>query len=111
MTFEAHSTIQRTPHDGENPYAQISRSLIRDENASPLFRFMMVFLLSQKDGWRISPKQVVNNFKPHGIGRDKVYSLFKEGVELGYIMKEEYLTPKNLKRIRFYISENPKFKK
>lgn len=111
MSFEPTATIQRAPHDGENPYAQISRALIRDEKASPLLRFMLIFLLSQKDGWKITPKQVINHFKDHGIGRDKVYKLFNEGIELGYILKEEYISSNNLKRTRYVISEHPKFKK
>lgn len=110
MSFEHFTTITRAPHDGENPYAQISRALIRDEAASPLLRFMLIFLLSQKDGWKIKPAHLIKLMKPHGIGKDKVYSLFNEGIELGYIERHEWLE-KGLKRTSYCISESPIFKK
>lgn len=110
MSFDSCTTIERCPHDAENPYAQISRALIRDENASPLLRFVLIFLLSQKDGWKIKPGQLIKLMKPHGIGKDKVYGIFNEGIELGYIEKQSWLE-RGLKRTGFRISETPKFKK
>ncbi len=110
MTFDPATTIERCPHDQENPYAQISRELIRDENISPTLRWMLIYLLSNKDGWKINPRQIINHLKTQGIGERKVYSVFREGIEAGYIERFTVLE-NNLSRVRYRISETPKFKK
>lgn len=110
MTFDPDATIERCPHDEENPYAQISRALIRDENISPMLRWLLIYLLSNEDGWKISPRQIINHLKPQGIGRKKVYSLFNEGIEAGYIERFTVLE-NNLTRVNYRISEQAKFKK
>jgi hypothetical protein len=103
-------TIQRCPHDKENPYAQISRDLIRDESISPECRWLIIYLLSMSDNWSIRIKQLIAHLKPH-IGRDKVYRLINQAIEAGY-MKKEIDREGNLNRgIRYFVSESPKFKK
>ena len=103
--------IERCPHDQENPYAQINRNLIRDESLHPSVTWMLIYLLSMKDGWKITPKQIINHVKGHlGCGRDKVYDWIKQACEAGYMKKEEWLDG-NLKRYRYLLSEHPKFKK
>ncbi len=102
-------SIQRCPHDEENPYAQISNELIRDQNISPNCRWLIIYLLSNKGNWRIKIAQVVNHLKGH-IGKDKVYKIVDEAIYAGYMMREQY-TYKNLKRYRYFVSEKAKFKK
>ena len=103
--------IQRCPHDKENPYAQTSRALIRDPNIPPSVCWMLIYLLSMKDGWKISPKQIINHVKGHrGCGRDCVYTWIKIACELGY-MKKEVRYENNLTRYYYLVSEYPKFKK
>lgn len=109
MNSQDHSTIERCPHDAQNPYAQISRNLIRDASISPECRWLLIYLLSNSDGWSIKPKQIYAHLKGF-IGKDKVYDLLNEGVDAGYIKRESYIE-KNLKRYRYYLSETPKFKK
>ncbi len=101
--------IERCPHDKENPYLQVNRELIRDKSISPACRWLIIYLLANKDGWRINAKQLVEYCKPYH-GRVKVYSLLKEAMEGGYLKREEYLE-KNMTRIRYFLSEFPKFKK
>lgn len=108
MSHTDHS-IQRCPHDEENPYAQISRELIRDDTISPNCRWLLMLLLSNKDGWVIKIPQLVRQCKNH-FGRDKVYQLIKEAVVAGYMFRHEYLE-KGKKRYTYYLSEKPKFKK
>jgi len=104
------STIQRCPHDKENPYAQISRALIRDDSISPNCRMVLISLLSNDDkSWVIRPTQLYNQFKKH-IGRDAIYKIINEAIEAGYIMREQYLEGGFL-RYKYYLSEEPKFKK
>lgn len=104
------SEIERCPHDRENPYTMISTALIRDENLHPTTRWILISLLSNKPGWKINAKQFVNSLKPHGLGRDKVLSFFKQACEVGYMKKEVYFVG-GLKRTRYILSEEPKFKK
>lgn len=103
-------TIQRCPHDKENPYAQINRDLIRDESLSPECRWMLIYLLSMKDGWVISPKQIVNHLKGK-MGRDRVYRMINEGIEAGYILKEISIIGNLRQTVTYFVSETPKFKK
>lgn len=103
--------IQRCPHDKENPYAQTSRALIRDNTLHPSASWMLIYLLSMKDGWKITPSQLINHVKGHyGCGRNKVYEWIHEACEAGYMKKEEWLEG-GLKRCRYLLSEYPKFKK
>jgi hypothetical protein len=91
----------------------ISNSLIRDESISPECRWLIIFLLSNKEGWKINIQQVINHLKPH-MGRDKVHALFNQAIDAGYI-KRDLIARKNpnggtLKGYRYLVSESPKFK-
>lgn len=102
-------TFHRCPHDKQNAYAIISRDLIRDNSISVECRWMLIYMLTHKDDWVINISQLVN-FCKGNIGKNKVYQLVKEAIEAGYILKEEYYE-NNLKRVRYVVSESPKFKK
>lgn len=103
-------TIQRCPHDAENPYAQISRSLIRDDSISPECRWLLIYMLSMRDGWKMKVSQICAHTKKF-IGRNRVYELVQEAIEAGYIYREEKMVG-NLKcGVAYFISESPKFKK
>lgn len=103
-------TIQRWPHDAENPYTMIQNSLIRDESISPNCRWMLCYLLSNKPGWKINVLQIYNHVKKF-IGRGRVYSLVDEAIEAGY-MKKEICKKNNLRNgCKYYVSEKPIFKK
>lgn len=102
-------SIERCPHDAEHPYYMVSRSLIRDETISPNCRWLLIYLLSNKDGWRINVRQVVNHCAPH-LGRDKIYKIFDEAIESGYMNRIETLV-QGKKRYAYQVSEHKKFKK
>lgn len=103
--------IERCPHDTENPYSQISRALLQDQNLSFETKGLIVYLLSMKSGWKIGVKHLMK-FSKGKAGRDKIYKMLNEAIELGY-MKRDYVTPpgSNLRRVVYYLSEFPKFKK
>lgn len=109
MTNENSPTIQRCPHDSENPYTMVRNDLLRDENISPNCRWLISYLLSNRQGWIIKISQIINHVKPH-MGRDALYTVLKEALSSGYMMQEEYYE-KNLRRVRYFVSETPKFKK
>jgi hypothetical protein len=108
-------TIERCPHDKENPYTMVNRDLIRDNTISPECRWLLIYLLSNNDKWKFKPCQLVKYLQPH-MGRTKVYALIDEAVEAGYIRKEDILSDtkrggKIKSGTRYFVSEFPKFKK
>lgn len=82
------STIDLYPKDQENPYAMISRALIRDNTISPDCRMLLIFLLSNDEKkFMICTSQICQFFNGY-MGRDKVRKLISEAIQAGYIMKE-----------------------
>ena len=104
------ATIERCPKDEENPYSQINNALIRDASISPECRWLIIYLLSNKPGWKISIPQVIKHLSPH-TGRDKVYLIVDEAIEAGY-MQRVAITKGNLRNgVSYHLSERAKFKK
>ena len=104
-------SIERCPHDKSNFFSIISNNLIRDPNLSPHTVWLIIYLLSNTGNFRINTRQVVNFLKgKKGYGRDSVKSMFNEAIEAGYIKRVEY-KKNNLNRIKYIVSEEPKFKK
>lgn len=102
-------TIHRCPHDQKNPYVMINNNLIRDNTLSPECRWLLIYLLSNEEGWNVSVNQLQNHLNGF-CGKGKIYKLLKEAISAGYMLLEEYLDG-NLKRTRYIVSETPKFKK
>lgn len=103
-------TIQRCPHDAENPYAQISRALIRDKSISPECRWLLIYLLSMKDGWNLKVSQIHEHVKEF-FGRDHVYKIVEEAINAGYVQRMEIKVGNLNRGCKYIISETPKFKK
>lgn len=101
-------TIQRCPHDEENPYLQVSRALIRDNRISLECRGLIIYLLANKDNWKIYVKKLIADFKGQ-MGKNKIYDLLNEAIDAGYMMREEFLV-NCLARVRYFVSESAKFK-
>jgi len=104
------STIQRCPHDKQHPYVMINSNLIDDETISPLCRWLLIYLLKNKDGWKICPQQVINHAKEF-LGRDKVLALFDEAIEKGYMYRVVKKNGNLNNGYKYFVSETPKFKK
>lgn len=100
------STFQRCPHDRENPWVQINRNLIRDRNLNPEAKWLIIYLLSHKEGFNISIPYILKDQK---ISKDKMYRIVNECLEAGYLKREEYLV-EGKKRFKYFVSEFPKFK-
>ena len=104
-------TFNRCPHNRENPYAQISRALIRDASISPGCRWLIIYLLTNTEGFTINLKQVIRHI---GGGRDKVRNWVNEAIEAGYLERD--ISPHkakrgSLNRVRYIVHEGPKFNK
>ncbi len=101
-------TVQRCPHDPENPYTMIRNELLRDVSLSDGCMRLICYLLSNTNNWRITARQIVNHMNGR-IGRDKIYGLINEAIEAGYMMRDTVIS-KNLKsHVRYFVSESPKF--
>ncbi len=102
--------IKRTVHDKENPFAQISRALLRDNKLSFRARGLLCYMLSFPNNWEAHPQYIA---KEAGIGKDQIYNILKELIEAGYC---RYIQPRKDKSGRFTFgwyefSENAIFKK
>lgn len=104
------ATFERCPKDKENPYSQISNALIRDESISPECRWLIIYLLSNKPGWKIRIPQIMNHVKAH-MGRDKLYKVIDEAIEAGYIQRTEINNGNLRNGVCYRISEEASFKK
>lgn len=101
--------IQRCPHDRENPYSMISNALIRDNRISPECRWLLISLLSNRDGWKISAKQLWLANKDW-LGRDKIMKLINEGIQAGYIKRKNNYKNNLVCGVSYFLSEHAKFK-
>lgn len=101
---ENQDTIQRSPHDKENPFVMILKKSIRDPNLSIEAKGMLAFILSFPSDWKVNVKHLMNTLK---IGRDKVKGILNNLIDSGYMCKESVLEG-NLKRgVAYFISESP----
>lgn len=106
--------ISAAPDDVLANYTVIPNSLIRDMSLSPAARWLIIYLVSNKPGWKIKLSQLTKHTKGF-IGRDVTRKIFNEGIEAGYIKKNLILrrNPKNNGMLRGYsyeVSSTPKFK-
>lgn len=99
-------SIHRCPHDKENPYAQISRSLIRDKSISFECRAFIIYCLSYDSKWEIS---IPYFMKEQDVSKNRMYRILDEAIAAGYIKRETYVQD-GLKKYKYYVSEFPKFK-
>lgn len=107
-------SIERCPHDEENPYVMISSELLRNQSLSPECRWLLCYLLSHQKGWKINRKQVANHLTGH-CGRDRTDNMFNEAIDAGYMKRVDILIKREkggaLRRSKYFVSETPKFKK
>jgi len=83
----------------ENPYVIISHQLIIDARISPECRWLLMYIISTKDSWKINLKQLCNHCKEF-MGRDRIYKIVKEAMEFGYLTKK-----KSFGKIEYFLSE------
>lgn len=64
----------------------VSKKLINDETISPNCRWLLIYLLSNKDDFEINIKTICKLTEKF-LGRDKVYRLFTEAIKAGYLTR------------------------
>lgn len=99
-------TFERCPHDGENPYAQISRDLLRSRDLSFGCKGFLSWLLSNEKNWKIVRSYIMKEFD---IGKDALKTLIDEAIKAGYIKMEQTNNEKGYRITKYYVSEKPKF--
>ena len=86
-------TIFRKAHNRENPYAQISKSLLRDRRLSAKAMGIMCYLLGLPDNWEINISELARNFSD---GEKSIKSGIRELILIGYIEKHQERTEDGL---------------
>lgn len=80
-------TIIRKAHNKENPYAQISKSLLRDNRLSAKAMGIMCYLLGLPDHWRLCIEELAKHFSD---GQKSIRSGLKQLEKLGYIERFQH---------------------
>ena len=75
------TTFQRSKHNRENPYAQISKKMLEDKQLSIKSKGFMCYILGKPDNWISYPRQLAQSL---GIGKTQMYSILDELLKLGY---------------------------
>lgn len=78
--------IEKGIKDRQHPYVQVSRSLIDDKEASMGLRFLIITCLSKPDTWKHNVTNMANCL---GVCSDTIYNYLNEGIDLGYIIREQ----------------------
>lgn len=99
-------SIERCPHDGDNPYVIANRDIIRNPNLSPSSRWLLIYMLTFDRSWKFSKSYIMKN---QNIKKDALNTMFKELIIEGHIKEEKYKI-KGLVRVKYLVSELPKFK-
>lgn len=97
-------SIQRSPHDKQNPYVMTNRETIQDKRLSWQATGLLVYLLSLPSDWKIIKDELCNH---KTNGRDATRSAFDELIEHKYIMTIQ-LYKNNLRNgFAYYLYERP----
>ena len=108
-------TIERCVHDASHSYSIISNDLIRNTTLSMECTAVLIYLLSHKQGWRITTKSLMLHLKGR-MGRDKIRKVMNEAIAAGYMKRDKMTLHRGEKgRVtrtvcRYTVSERPKFK-
>lgn len=106
--MDERTTIRRSPHSKEHPYSIISNALINDMELPLAEKAALIYLLSRRSDWKAQPLHLAKTF---GVGRDKIYSILKKLIALGYchVVKEKN-DKKQYVSVTYYFSEERQFK-
>src|ERR1700691_4630637 len=77
-------TIQRTPHDPENPFVMINKKCLQDKDLSWDARGLLAYLLSLPNDWKIHVSHLVKQYPKKGGGEKAIHRMLNELIEAGY---------------------------
>ena len=85
----------------------VLNELIRTTVISPACIALIIYLLSNKPGWRINVKQLINHYKSK-LSRDAVYDLVNEALAAGYMRRVIIRKGGRFSGFKYYVIEKPK---
>jgi hypothetical protein len=90
----------------------IPNRLIREQSLSPEARFLLIYLLSNKPGWKIRTSQIGHHLQGFW-GRDKILKVINECIKAGYMRRDK--VKKQTARgmlitYSYLVNSKPKFK-
>jgi DnaD/phage-associated family protein len=99
-------TIQRSPHNKENPYVSILRTTAQDKRLSYEARGLLAYLLSKPHDWQVKLHELQHE---KYAGRDKVQRILKELAAFGYLTRPQKYQDKTGKWCwtPYYVWEEP----
>lgn len=101
----SNNTIFRSPKSKENPFAQISRSLLQDKTLSYEARGLLAYVLSHSNNWKINIKDLQQK-----CSSDRVYRILNELIEKGYVKRKRIVDAKGkFTGICYWTYEEPTF--
>ncbi len=106
MSNESTSYFEPCEDELDHPFVMVPTAIIRNPDISPEAKWFLSYLLSHTKKWRISIPYIIKSQK---ISKNRIYPIIDECLKLGYLKRESFLE-KGLKKYRYFVSREPKFK-
>lgn len=98
-------TIQRCPHDKQNPYVMLNKQALNDAELSWGARGLWAYLMQLPDNWKIQVSHLCKLYLGKGGGERAIYSLLNELILHGYCERRQINTEKGFSTVDYLISE------
>lgn len=82
-------TIERCPHDRQNPYAQINRKIFTDPDLSWEAKGLLAYFISLPDNWSIKVCHLITLYQGRGGGEKAIYAMINELINAGYCTRKQ----------------------
>ena len=79
-------SLIRVQKNKDNPYVILNKEFLEDESISLKLKGFLAYCLSKPDDWQFHVLQLASVLKE---GRKAIYNIIKEGIEHGYIQREQ----------------------
>lgn len=86
LQADSNITIHKAVKNRDNPYAQIRKSVLSNQELSWEAKGLMSYLLGMPDNWTIHPRELATH---SSNGRDKVFAIIKELMFAGYMTRSQ----------------------
>ncbi len=86
------NTIVRVVHNRENPFVQLNKAALWDQNLSLRAVGLWARCLSRPDDWEFNMSELIDKCKE---GQDAVFNAMKEIVNAGYGIRIQYQIKEN----------------
>jgi hypothetical protein len=83
-------SISRSPHDRENPFAQINKIGLADPDLSWGAKGLWAYLLSLPNDWKVNVSHLCKIYMNKGGGEQAIYSFLNELIEAGYCERIQF---------------------